>query len=51
MVAIGEEGQTHVRKDKVLGQEVDELKGFLGPPPRLQREVDVGVVRLHYTTE
>ena len=51
MVAIDKQGQTHVRKDKVLSQEVDELKDFLGPPPRLQGQVDVGVVRLHYTTE
>ena len=51
MVAIDEEGETHVREDKVLSEEVDELKDLLGPPPRLQGQVDVGVVRLHYTTE
>ena len=51
MVAIDEEGETHVREDKVLSEEIDELKDLLGPPPRLQGQVDVGVVRLHYTTE
>ena len=51
MVAIGKQGQTHVRKDKVLCQEVDEFKDFLSPPPRLQGHVDVSVVGLHYATE
>ena len=44
MIAIDEQGQTHVREDKVLCQEVDEFKDFLGPPPRFVGEVDVSVV-------
>ena len=51
MIAVDEQGQTHVREDKVLCQEVDEFKDFLGPPPRFVGEVDVSVVGLHYATK
>lgn len=51
MVVVCEERQTDVGEDKVLRNEVDEFKRFLGPATRLQREVDVCVVGLHDPTE
>ena len=33
MVLVGEQRQTHVGEDKVLGQEIDEFKEVLGSSP------------------
>lgn len=51
MVAVGKEGKPHVGEDKIFGQKVDQFKDLLGPPARLNGEIDVRVVRLHDATE
>ena len=51
MVLVGEERETHVGEDKILGQEVDEFKEVFSSPAGLLREVDEGVVGLHDPTE
>ncbi len=51
MVVKGKERQTHVGEDKVLCQKVDEFKEVLGPSAGLLRQIDEGVIGLHYTTE
>ena len=44
MVIIRKERKSHVREDKVLCKEVDELKELLCPPTRLMGKVDVCVI-------
>ena len=51
MVAVGKQRETHVRKDKVLCQEIDQFKDLLCSPSRLNGKVDICVVGLHDATE
>ena len=51
MVLVGEQRETHVGKDKILGKEVDEFEEIFRSPAGLFREVDEGVVGLHDPTE
>ena len=51
MVVIGEQGEPHVGEDKVLCQEVDQLKQLFGPSSSFVRQVYVRIVGLHNPTE
>ena len=48
MVGICEQREPHVGEHKVLCQEVEEVKEVLCPLAGLHREVEEGVVGLHY---
>ena len=51
MVLVGEQRETHVRENKVLGKEIYKFKDFFSSSSRLFREVYERVVGLHYTAK